>query len=294
VRRRAAVGQPWTPVPIGSDGLFVARRNPTLGRWELRGNAGAAVLLDALHAGFAPNTGFVEVRPITVVVEVQRPLAKVENGREFDTIEAIGEFGFRVGAPNNLAEMFSLRPPTRFARLTIPFAIVRPPGTPEPTDDDARDAAALALARDLLGDEAIESLLADELSATLTRIQRAALIDRRQVVYSLTGGDDGTLPTDAEHAGDEVRFRDFINDPLEMPKNGLLAFEGIEGISIVAAPGYTDGPDPNEVFAIQNTVVGHCERMRYRVAVLDTPRNQLVSGALAFRNKRSSTHAAMY
>jgi uncharacterized protein len=299
VRRRSDAGDDWTPGPIGDgtvlDGLFVARRNATLGAWELHGNAGAPVLLDALHAGFAPNTGFVEVRPITVVVEVERPLAKVENGREFESPEAIGEFGFRVGATSNLTETFTLRPPTRFARLTVPFAIIRPPGTTEANDDDARDVAALALARDLLGDRAIASLLEDEFRPSFTRDDRAALTDQRRVVYSLTGGDDGDLPTDVEYSGDEIQFSDFINDRLEMPKNGLLAFEGIEGISIVAAPGHTaDGPNDDEVFAIQNAVVGHCERMRYRVAVLDTRRDYLVSQALAFRNQKSSTHAAIY
>jgi len=41
-------------------------------------------------------------------------------------------------------------------------------------------------------------------------------------------------------------------------------------------------------------VITHCEKMRYRVAVLDTPPGLLVSGALNFRNLTSSKYAALY
>ena len=38
----------------------------------------------------------------------------------------------------------------------------------------------------------------------------------------------------------------------------------------------------------------HCERMRYRVAVLDVPRGASVNGARDWRNETSSTRAAIY
>lgn len=41
-------------------------------------------------------------------------------------------------------------------------------------------------------------------------------------------------------------------------------------------------------------MVGHCERMLYRTAALDTPASLLPADALDFRNLRSSTHAALY
>jgi phage tail sheath protein FI len=83
-----------------------------------------------------------------------------------------------------------------------------------------------------------------------------------------------------------------------MQKNGLLAFEAVEDISIVAAPGYsaryTTPADHDRVAAIQNELINHCETLRYRVAVLDMPPNQLVSSAVAYRNQRSSNYAALY
>jgi hypothetical protein len=62
----------------------------------------------------------------------------------------------------------------------------------------------------------------------------------------------------------------------------------------VAAPGYSASPEEDDVLGIQNALINHCERMRYRVAVLDTPPNQTTTEALAFRNLRSTDYAALY
>jgi uncharacterized protein len=47
-------------------------------------------------------------------------------------------------------------------------------------------------------------------------------------------------------------------------RTGLYAFDQIDDISIVAAPGICDP-------ASQDAILSHCERMRFRVAVLDAP-----------------------
>ena len=111
--------------------------------------------------------------------------------------------------------------------------------------------------------------------------------------YTLAGGDDGALPLAPNYTGDPA-FDDLTGDVLLMPLNGLLAFESQEDISIVAAPGYTADRDTDGALGIQNAVINHCERMRYRVAVLDTPENQTTTEALDFRNLRSSDYAAIY
>ena len=56
--------------------------------------------------------------------------------------------------------------------------------------------------------------------------------------------------------------------------------------------GYAD--DEDRTLAIQNELINHCERMRYRVAVLDTPPGLLPTEALNYRNLRSSKYAALY
>ncbi|MCA9564726.1 MAG: phage tail sheath family protein, partial [Myxococcales bacterium] len=47
-------------------------------------------------------------------------------------------------------------------------------------------------------------------------------------------------------------------------RTGLKAFEEVDEIAIVCAPGQTDP-------AIQDMVLSHCESMRYRFAILDSP-----------------------
>ena len=101
------------------------------------------------------------------------------------------------------------------------------------------------------------------------------------------------MPTAPTYIGDPA-FDDLTGDVLQMPLNGLLAFEGEDEISIVAAPGYAADRASDAALGIQNAVISHCERKRYRVAVLETPENQTITEALDFRNLRSSDYAALY
>lgn len=95
----------------------------------------------------------------------------------------------------------------------------------------------------------------------------------------LGNGADGAMPTALAYAGDTDQV------------TGFAAFAMIEDISIVAAPGSTELA---EAGAIRQQVLVHCEALRYRVAVLDTPRARTVNGALDWRNQTSSTRAALY
>src|SRR5207249_8550375 len=110
--------------------------------------------------------------------------------------------------------------------------------------------------------------------------------------YLLTGGSDGRLPTPVAYEGDDTG-RD---------KTGLKAFEDVEEISMVAAPGSTkksdnlsETEDQNRALQIVQNLITHCQiRMRYRVAILDAPDDQVVSEVRDFRGKFDSTHAALY
>src|SRR5262249_30528196 len=80
-------------------------------------------------------------------------------------------------------------------------------------------------------------------------------------------------------------------------KTGLKAFEDIDDISIVAAPGstfgYNDGyrADASTIFGL---LIGHAEYMRYRIAVLDSGEGQRIADVRALRAKLDSTYAALY
>ncbi len=103
----------------------------------------------------------------------------------------------------------------------------------------------------------------------------------------LEGGNDGERPTADDYKGAERDKR----------KSGLVAFEDIEDISIVAAPGSTYRLNNGYRAAgtsIINYLISHATRMRYRIAVLDSGDDQSISEVRALRGKIDSTYAALY
>ena len=140
----------------------------------------------------------------------------------------------------------------------VPFAI-------EPAVAGLDTGAEMAVA--LLGAGVIEAV-----------VSLGSTAEQRQRVYRLGGGTDGSLPSAAAYAGDATTTA----------KSGLAAFEDLEDISIVAAPGYSQGYANGNVLRvaqIQASLLSHCERMRYRIAVLDSPNDQTVGGVRAFRGQ---------
>ena len=109
-------------------------------------------------------------------------------------------------------------------------------------------------------------------------------------LYTLSGGNDGERPVADAYRGSENADTGI--------KSGLVAFEDLEEISIIAAPGYSyDIGDPNYFINIQQInqhLISHCEAMRYRVAVLDSPNDQSLSGVREYRALLDNTRAALY
>lgn len=103
----------------------------------------------------------------------------------------------------------------------------------------------------------------------------------------LTGGSDGTRPVGADYDGDE--------DSRGL-KSGFMAFEDLEDISIVAAPGssYDYESHKSDSDTITRSLISHCEKMRYRIAVLDSANGQMVSSVREYRGKLDSKYAALY
>ncbi|MEO9130923.1 MAG: phage tail sheath subtilisin-like domain-containing protein [Sphingomonas sp.] len=105
-----------------------------------------------------------------------------------------------------------------------------------------------------------------------------------EAVFFLTEGSDGNMPILASFEGSE--------DATTNRKSGLVAFEDIEDISIVAAPGSTFTATSAQ--AVANALIGHAERMQYRIAVLDSIKGQSIADVRAYRAKFDSSHAAFY
>ncbi len=70
-------------------------------------------------------------------------------------------------------------------------------------------------------------------------------------------------------------------------RTGLKALEDIDDINIVAAPGQTDP-------VIQDAVLSHCENMRYRFAVLDSPEVIEKGGVDKLPKPRDSKYGGYY
>jgi phage tail sheath protein FI len=94
-----------------------------------------------------------------------------------------------------------------------------------------------------------------------------------QAVWRLEGGNDGGEPNDAAYDA------------------ALEAVELVEDISIVAAPGHSSFGDYR---AIQGSLISHAERLKYRIAVLDTPPDATPGQARDERGRVDTKYGAMY
>ncbi|HUE78379.1 MAG TPA: phage tail sheath subtilisin-like domain-containing protein [Sphingomicrobium sp.] len=112
----------------------------------------------------------------------------------------------------------------------------------------------------------------------------ATPIARRSIVMILENGDDGAIPQATDYEG-EVDDKD--------RRTGLRAFESLEDISIVAAPGSTRNDNPQSR-AVIGLLISHAERMQYRIAVIDSMRDQSIAEVRALRALYDSSHAAFY
>lgn len=110
-----------------------------------------------------------------------------------------------------------------------------------------------------------------------------------QFMISLDNGNDGVRPSASAYAGTG-------SDTDPSAATGLRAFEALDDISIVAAPGYSSGGrvDGARMVAIAKALIGHCEHLRYRVAVLDSADGQGVVDVRTLRAQFDSSRAALY
>ena len=96
---------------------------------------------------------------------------------------------------------------------------------------------------------------------------------------ALAGGSDGADPVDRHFVGRDL-------GPTQ--RTGIEALKTIEDISIVAAPGLTSE-------SVQGALITHAELMRYRIAVLDSARDDVgVNELRAHRGSYDSKYAAYY
>ncbi len=105
----------------------------------------------------------------------------------------------------------------------------------------------------------------------------------------LTGGNDGQLAVGSDLAGQEANL-----DDANVKATGLEALGELDDIAIVALPdgGTYDSADLCADAA--GRLIGHAERLRYRIAVVDAPQESSISEIRAFRARFDSKYAALY
>lgn len=99
---------------------------------------------------------------------------------------------------------------------------------------------------------------------------------------TLEGGNDGNRPVLTAYQGDED------------DSSGLKAFEDLEDISIIAAPGSSHRDNGNTADQVRRELIKHCEFMRYRVAVLDSRNEAVLSEVKQTRASLDTTRATLY
>jgi phage tail sheath protein FI len=277
--------------PPGGGALYWAERyfDDQAHRWTWRfhPDTGSPLDLSALTPGDRPDEGD-QVRVVMVNVDVTYP------GR-FRRSEQWGNLAFHPSHERSLSRVFGAELANRLQALTVPFVF-----EPESDQMEGPEIAYTLLAGPRPPEEEQRLL---ELLKRLTpgNIPRDLSIvgvlanDKlgdpyRRFTVRLDGGNDGQRPEAGEYEGHDD------DDPRR--KSGLKAFENIADISILAAPGSSFEADTPRYRAdgsqILRHVIAHCERMRYRIAVLDSADSQAISQVRAYRGQLDSTHGALY
>ncbi|MFG6441143.1 hypothetical protein [Roseateles sp. LKC17W] len=260
--RTARVPQPPGPLAarnVEALPLYQARRDAS-GNWWLQG-ARAALRLD----DFAPDL-MAGSRDVACALSVS-----------VDVLAADGTvLGQWVGLPlQGMLEAFGAE-----------TAVDPPPPIVMTTTGAAGEAAGLDLLRALLPPLAVTPAAwaaagQDELAALAAQL--AGGVTAR---FTLAGGHDGVLPEVADYVG---------HAGADGP-TGLLPFEALADIALVAAPGGGSraGAPARDAAGIARALIDHAERMRYRLALVDVPQGLDVGAVRRFRAGLDSRRAALY
>lgn len=260
------IGDVESPIssPPGSGTFYIAERDDENDTWNFQKTTSpvATLALSDLDPARGDN-----VRIATLTVNIGAP-----DGTGTQTFERLPlDPGHKqAGALDSISARFAEHPANAASARTIPIVV-------EPGDD----------IEDGLG--VLQALLDSDSGLTDALNDMKSTDAERSVEIVLSGGNDGDRPEASEYEGEA--------DEDSNVKTGLKAFEDVEDISIVAAPGSTSGYEDgysDDAATIVNNLISHAERMRYRIAVLDSGDGQTVSQVRAMRAKMDSSYAAFY
>jgi hypothetical protein len=188
------------------------------------------------------------------------------------TEQVWGDLVFNPSDSSSLSSIFAKAPAGRAGALTVPLVF----------ETDAVNGVEVAKALTQLGN-------IDDGSAIVLNLD-GGNESARSASLQLTAGDDGRQPTPDVYRGGRSG---------DGESHGLVAFEELDDISMVAAPGSThdftgEGGNTGYAKPILRAVLQHCEQMRFRIAVLDSIEGSSVNKVLKLRRTFDSSRAALY
>ena len=264
--------------PVGPGGYFLALRDAGNRTWRFAptGDDLATAPLE-LQDDLAPDLGH-EVRIVTVTVTFE---ALTPNSQPFVAADLpLDPHHERAGSPDSVFAYFAARPANLARARTIPIVI-----------DSVATGTGVDILHGFFATDPTESPPSSPPSLSLQQNLEiaASSAEARSAFVTLSDGNDGRRPTADEYMGAE--------NATTGAKSGLIQFEDLEDISIVAAPGSTFGYEngyQTDARAITGLIISHAERMRYRIAVLDSGDGQAISQVRAMRARYDSKYAALY
>lgn len=259
--------------PPTESGFYIARKNldPVTGStiWEfetLIESPDSGLALTDLDVDDGDRIQVVSLTVATLPVSDPDALPQVWSGLALDPEHK------RAGTPDSVFAKFAKNPANVRDASRLPIVI------------ETNESQTFASGLDVL------ELLFTANTDLQTNLEDSDSTDaERSIDLLLDGGNDGQRPTAADYEG---TAKD--TDPF---KTGLKAFEDIEDISIVAAPGSTYGYEngySTQAPTIINLLISHAERMKYRIAVLDSGENQTIAAVRAMKARLDSKYAAFY
>ncbi len=127
---------------------------------------------------------------------------------------------------------------------------------------------------------------------TATPGQRASLLDalvkQTEFAFLTNGG------TDSAPGADDLNGDDSDPDDVTKAATGLAALGEIDDIAIVACPDTAKFTDKDVAHQAVQYLLDHCERFRYRIAIVDPPEGSSISEVREFRSKFDSKYGALY
>ncbi len=164
-----------------------------------------------------------------------------------------------------------------------------PPAAVEEYDDLSLDPDSPAYWKKMISDttSALITLEVDDDNATQPG-------DGDVISGFMVNGDDGDPVTSVQFDGDKDDAGNVFDDPLEFRGLAALNLDAYRDVAIIHAPGIGNTDDASA--AIQQAIVTHCERNRFRFAVLDSAANlnAVSDDRLNPRNRIDTQYGAFY